>query len=265
MLGKLAGKAATVLRSPRKALAGKLAPLIYWQTTLRERQVREAKRGLEETGLLQTLQQGREGEFKAEYYDLYNLYRQMRTRKPRRPLEFGSGFSTVVLATALLHNIRDGHYAGTRPPKLITIEANAEWMANTKAKMPAELLEVIEFHHSPCRAHLVEGEVASLFDTLPDIHPDFVYLDGPSPRDVQGDVHGLSFQNRSIVAADMLLYEGTMQGEAVIIVDSRQVNVEFLRRHLKRKWRFHLDPLHKIVTFQLLDGSFRLARRNGVL
>jgi hypothetical protein len=102
----------------------------------------------------------------------------------------------------------------------------------------------------------------SLFDRLPNIVPDFIYLDGPDPRDVQGHVHGLSFAigrdgYRHPLAADVLLYESTLQAGFILVLDSRYVNTNFLRANLKRRYRFRWNWTLGQPTFELQEWTGR--------
>ena len=222
-------KLGTLLRSPRKAITSKIRPLIYWQATLTTIRKKKAREFLHSEGILDLLVQGAEGEHPPDFNKLKLLYDAIRLDKSNVVLEFGSGFSTIVMAAALEKNASEGAYQYEVYPKLYSVEGNEKWMENTVRKIPEHLKKYCVFSFSPPRATTVNGELCCRHDRLPSIMPSLIYLDGPSPYDVKGDVNGLNFRdgivegagyNRTIIAADLLLYEGSLSGNARIIVDS---------------------------------------------
>jgi hypothetical protein len=196
---------------------------------------------------------GTTGEIAANPVDLANLHRLIRRRRPSVVLEFGTGFSTVVIADALSRN-----GAG----RLWTVDASAAWIDNTRGKLPEHLRDLVDFRHTTARAVEHDGQLCALYDSLPDIVPDFIYVDGPSTRDVQGSVRGLSFapesaEFRRIVSADPLLLESTLQVGAFMLLDSRYNTAHFLAWALRRRWRRRWNRIHGWVTFELLEWTGR--------
>ena len=158
---------------------------------------------------------GKTNEFIPEFIDLKNLYKQILYRKPKCVLEFGVGFTTICIALALKENTKKGFHG-----KLYTVDSEEDWLRNTEEKLPNELKKFVTFHPSPCSVHEMDGQLVTLYDNLPNISPNFIYLDGPSPQSVKGQIHGLGFFEknstsqemkfiRRIVAADILLYESS--------------------------------------------------------
>src|SRR3546814_663117 len=141
-----------------------------------------ARRYLSKVGLIALLKSRDPKEIPSDFLDLANLHRAVRKRRPKIILEFGTGFSTVVLA----HAIGPGG-------RLYNVDANEHWIANTMAKMPAQLTDRIEFRHSPVHVGLHNGELCHFYDQLPDIVPDFIYLDGPGRTDIDGQIRGITF------------------------------------------------------------------------
>jgi predicted O-methyltransferase YrrM len=165
------------------------------------------------------------------YYELWYLYRMARGR--RRLLEFGIGCSTVVLAKAL-HDQGGG--------ELISVDASSKWIEISNSTFPSALRPFVKFHHSPLVMMDYAGEPCHRYVDVPTTSPDLVYLDGPAPKDVPG-------WRGTPVAADPLLLD--LQPNSLIIVDSRQKNVAFLERHLRRPFRSEQDRAFGITTFVL--------------
>lgn len=75
------------------------------------------KRYLKKNGVLEVLSRGETTEIAIVHGDLARIHKLIRTRKPRVVLEFGVGFSTLVIAHALGQN-EIGH--------LFTVDARAQ-------------------------------------------------------------------------------------------------------------------------------------------
>ena len=215
-----------------------------------------AKRYLESNGVLACLNLGNEIEVIPVFTDLANMHRLVRARKPQTVLEFGSGFSTIVLAHALQMNQRER--PNDAPPMLHSVESSEEWMDNTAAKIPAELKELVSMSHSKIVADELNGQLCFKFEKLPNVVPDFIYLDGPGAADVVGEVRGLSFQIgethlRRQIVADVLLYESTFHKGAFILLDSMYPTMHFLRNHLTRSYKFRWNVISDQSSFELME------------
>ena len=106
------------------------------------------------------------------------------------------------------------------------------------------------------------GQLCHFYDTLPDIVPDFVYLDGPDPATVQGSINGLSFQNphRTVMSGDLLKYESTLVPGFFMILDGRNNNARFLQRMLTRDYTIQYHEVADVTTFELTEP--RLGQKN---
>ena len=204
-------------------------------------------------------------EIKPEFIDLKNIFELITYRKPKCVLEFGVGFSTICICLALKQNEKNG-FSG----QLYTVDAEKLWIKNLEEKLPSDLKKYVTFHYSPCSVSTVNNQLVSIYDNLPNISPNFIYLDGPSPDSVKGKIRGLGFneQNsnfkgdeidktkednmwyRRIVASDILLYESSSPSDFFILVDRRYVNMNFLINNLKYKYKLKKDLAFGIVTFE---------------
>ncbi len=92
-----------------------------------------------------------------------------------------------------------------------------------------------------------------MYDSLPDIVPDFIYLDGPDPKDIKGDINGLSFKcdKRTVMSGDVILMESTLLPNSFILVDGRTNNARFLKRMLLRNWKVNWNVEGDVTTFEL--------------
>jgi len=191
---------------------------------------KNSKNFFENNNMIKYFISGAEKEVCPDYIDLKNLYGLIRERKPKCVVEFGSGFSTIAITLALKENKLKDNVSG----RLFSVDGNEDWIKNTEKKINSELKKFVKFHYSKPIIARYNGQIVSLHDNLPDVSPNFIYLDGPSPLDVVGEKHGLSFKSNSrrIVAADPLLYESTAPADFFILVDRRYTNSNFLEKNL---------------------------------
>ncbi len=208
---------------------------------------------------------GHKDEYTFELIDLKNIFELITSRKPKCVLEFGVGFSTICITLALKENEKNGFFG-----HLYTVDADKFWIKNTENKFPSDLKKYVTFHYSPCSVSTVNHQLVSTFDILPNISPNFIYLDGPNTESVRGKIRGLSFGekipdprsdrmiktregnmlNRRIVASDILLYESSSPSDFFVLVDRRYVNTNFLINNLKYKYTLKKDLAFGIVTFE---------------
>lgn len=175
--------------------------------------------------------------------DLVRLHRIVRERPCVTALEFGIGYSTIVLAHAMHQNeqehgtvLRERLARNSQLFQVFTVDANAAWIEHAVARVPPDLAGRLHVTHSTVSATTFAGRLCHTYDDLPDVVPDFIYLDGPDPADVRGSVGGLSFAipERTVMAADILVMEPTLLPGTVIVVDGRENNTRFLLRNLQR-------------------------------
>jgi len=112
-----------------------------------------------------------EKRIRPNYADLYFLYANVMTRRPKVIFEFGSGYSTLILSRAL-SDIGVG--------KLYSMESEHYWFGETKKLIPKNLLGFCEVIESPVEKI---GPNKWRYTTIPDLVPDFLYLDGPGGGD----------------------------------------------------------------------------------
>lgn len=201
--------------------------------------------------------------------DLVRLHRLVRERMCFTVLEFGIGYSTLIIADALRKN--EVLWNGLKPqPKIrnrfmfqvFSVDTSEHWINATRTRLPQDLATRVHFLHSGCVIGTHEGQMCHYYRKLPDIVPDFVYLDGPAPKDVEGQLNGLTFQcdERTVMAADLLLMEPTLLPGTFVLVDGRTNNARFLERSFKRKWETRWDRTGDVTTFELIEE--RLGKYN---
>lgn len=204
-----------------------------------------------------------------EASDLVRLHRLIRKRKPFTVLEFGLGYSTVVIADALEKNQKEWEALEDVPEirnrfmfQLFSVDTSEKWIETARGRFPAHLASRVHFHHSEAKIGTFNGQLCHYYTNLPDIVPDFVYLDGPFPKDVQGTINGLSFRcdERTVMSGDLLLMEPTLLPGTFILVDGRVNNARFLQRNFSREYEVSYHHEEDVTTFELKEE--RLGKYN---
>lgn len=198
--------------------------------------------------------------FHPEPEDLVRLHKLVRKRKNFTILEFGLGYSTIVMADALRKNKEEWQSLDPEPEirnrfmfQLFSVDASKRWIEHTRSNFPRSLEGFVHFLHSEVSIGLFNGQICHYYDNIPDIVPDFIYLDGPSPKDVKGNINGLSFQcdERTVMSGDLLRMEPIFLPGTFIVVDGRTNNVRFLERNFSRKYKINWDREGDVTTMEL--------------
>ena len=121
--------------------------------------------------------------------------------------------------------------------------------------IPEHLLGIITLHHSPIKAGTFRDRACHYYETVPDIVPDFIYLDGPDPATVTGNVGGQTWRNpdRPVTSGDILRMEPQLLPGTLIVIDGRTANARFLAANLDRKWQMERDVDGDVTVFELQE------------
>jgi len=229
-------------------------------------QLRELLVGLKEdslksnsSDLMRTVNQSEDKPIEPEFDDLARLHFLALTRKALNVLEFGSGFSTVVLANALtILRTEFGTWAKenlrvNEPFKVYSVEEDQRYAEITRKRLGVGLAEYATVFRSSVRFHEIDHRFCTLYDTLPNISPDLIYLDGPSQFATSKTVNGFNFGEgcRMPMSADLIQIEFFLEPGTLIIVDGRTANARFLRAYLKRNWVYKHDEKADTHYFEL--------------
>lgn len=223
-----------------------------------------AKKYLEEKGLIKYLNGSRKGQLEPDYCDLARLHQLAVSRKVFTVLEFGIGWSTIILADALRANERKWKVLGDKndfrirdPFKIFSIDSSQKWIDIVNEMVPSDLKKYIEISYSEVEAGLFDNRICHFYKNIPDVVPDFIYLDGPDPADVKGNINGLTWKNleRTVMSGDILSMEPTLLPGTFIIIDGRTNNARFLENNLQRKWKINHNKEEDITTMELTEHS----------
>jgi hypothetical protein len=136
--------------------------------------------------------------FGPEPRDLLSLWRVVQTCKPLAILEFGSGHSTKVLARAALslkasnptlpfNSLR----STTKPFHVWSVDESHKWSKVARKRLSPREAEAVSLSTTRVDLFVYGASLATRYRRLPDVKPDFIYIDGPSQfacREVQNGI-----------------------------------------------------------------------------
>jgi hypothetical protein len=119
-----------------------------------------------------------------------------------------------------------------------SIDNNQEWIDVTQNSYPD--LENIHFHFSELEMSTFNDRICTFYKNIPNICPDFIYLDAPDQFSAEGSIRGISTRHpdRMPMSADILAFESFLLPGTLIVVDGRTANANFLKNNLQRSWEY---------------------------
>jgi len=205
--------------------------------------------------------------YKPELRDLYNLYNYIILNKRITVLEFGSGWSSIVILLAL-HKLK-GKYSKdvtrlrrNNPFELFIVENERKFLKLNQKKMRSFLKKhkiniKVNYVFSDVQMTKFDGRIASEYKNLPLCNPDFIYIDGPDQFNIKGKVNGITIAHKDMMPmiCDPLKFEYFYTPGTIILTDGRAANANFLRLHFKRKWKYINNKKTDQHIFYLNDKS----------
>lgn len=212
--------------------------------------------------LLRSVSPGEAKPFEPKWGDLCRLHWLQLSRRMVNVLELGSGYSTAVLAhgARLLH---DGFAAWAAenlrvetPFHVFSVEEEQRFLDITRDRLGPELAPYATLSRSSVEMILFDERIATVYTSLPNVSPDFIYLDGPSQFATTQTLNGFSFSSpaRMPMSADILRFEFFLEPGTLILVDGRTANARFLRHYLRRTWAYLHDRKGDVHYFELQEA-----------
>jgi len=203
--------------------------------------------------------------YEPEIDDLWFLYSFIKDKCITSILEYGSGWSTYVMAISLHENFLNfgsEHMSIIRHPnafKLMTIDASSNYQESAINRIPEGIKNVLPVISKPQLTSL-DGAIGHQFDFIPNFAPDLIYLDGPDHNQVIGNLHGFEYGDSFTqpMGIDILLIEPFLWPETFIISDGRTANSRFLSTRFKRNWQIMHDPFGDRTIFRLNETPLGL-------
>ncbi len=196
----------------------------------------------------------------AELDDLIRLHFLVRTRKVRTVLEFGVGKSSFIITDALNKNKNkyfDYVSANLRVKDLFechSVENNENWLSQCTKNINDN--HIFKPHLCKLKIGDFNSRLCTYYINMPNIRPDFIYLDGPDQYSSEGDLRGLHTRHpdRMPMAADILTIEHFLEPGTMILVDGRTANARFLKCNLQRNWDYEYLEMYDQHFFELNEA-----------
>jgi hypothetical protein len=199
--------------------------------------------------------------FEPKYQDLCRLHFLVLQRKVINVLEFGSGFSTAVMADAM--RILQQHFGSwvkknircEFPHHVYAVEEDQRFLEITKSRLSGGLSGFASVSKSSVELITHDNRFVTVYSRLPNISPDLIYLDGPSQYATTAEVNGFSLTSsvRMPMSADILRFEFFLEPGTLIVVDGRTQNARFLKSYFKRNWAYRHDTDGDVHYFELQE------------
>jgi hypothetical protein len=215
-------------------------------------------------GLLEKIKKNNSDRYSPDWSDLARLHQTIRCRRVFTILEFGIGFSTIVMADALSKNRKYWNEQDNVPAvrnttlfQLHSVDAEREWIKVALDDLPANLNEYVVIHHSEVIAADFQGRQCHFYNQLPDCVPDFIYLDGPHPYSVsnsENQYSGWGNPDKVVMSGDLLRIEPWLLPGTLIMIDGRTSNARFLLANFYRNWVASRSVCGDITALELQES-----------
>jgi len=209
--------------------------------------------------------------------DLAILHFLVVRREHATAVEFGSGYSTGVLALAMEFNsaLLESWVLQNRriaePFVLTSVDESEHWLSLSGNRVARSLQKRVRPFHSPVEMCEFNGRHATKYSNFHDPVADFVLIDGPSQFAPPESATGFTTGKKHLMpmASDVLAAEHFFEPGSMIFVDGRTSNARFLAANFQRNWKhkhfeegcFHLFELQEEPLGPL--NSLRLSHITG--
>ena len=200
---------------------------------------------------------------KPEIIDLYRIYKLITLNKRVNVLEYGTGYSSLVIAKALNENKikyskKIKHLRFKKNFFLTIIDNEKKFINISKNRIKQKTnLNNFKFFYSENHMTSFNGSLCSQYTNHPTLNPDFIYLDGPDQFNIKKKINGITLNDyeMSPMSCDILKYENLLCPGTIILVDGRSLNSRFLKNNFKRKWKIIEDNVHDQPMFYLNEKT----------
>jgi hypothetical protein len=207
--------------------------------------------------------------FPPELDDLTRLHYLITTRKVMTILEFGVGKSTIVFNDALIKNKKKYKTfvsKNLRKSNLFechSLDNQKGWIKKIKS---SNKLANIKFHHAYLEMGTFNDRACTFYKKIPNVCPDFIYLDGPDQFSAKGFIRGISTNHpdRLPMAGDILVLEHFLIPGTLIVIDGRTANARFLKTNLQRDWIYCHDKNADQHYFELKEDPLGIYNKKQI-
>ena len=176
--------------------------------------------------------------------DLYYIYNLITLNNRISVLEYGTGWSSLIIYKALQFNKKKNNnkfYTRCDNPYSLTIVDNVKkFMKISKKRLQNQSGKKanIYFHYSKCVMTTYKNKYSHHYINHPLKNPDFIFLDGPNNFTVSSKVNNFTVNSFAMppMSCDILKYEHFLTPGTIILCDGRTPNVRFLLKNFERNW-----------------------------
>ncbi len=190
--------------------------------------------------------------YKPELEDLYRLHQIIILNKRVNILEYGTGWSSLVISHALKlnekkyrHKIKELRF---KKFFFLTVVDNEKKFLKISEKRVKKYIKnyknYVSFHYSQNKMTKFNRKICSHFTNHPRVNPDFIYVDGPDQFNIKGKINNLTISDYEMMPmnSDIFSFENFLTPGTIILFDGRTANARFLKSNFQRKWKYFENP-----------------------
>ena len=183
--------------------------------------------------------------YKPQIKDLLRLYEFIILNKRTTVLEFGTGWSTLIISIAL-ENLRKKYSSKisnlrrSDPFKVFSVDNEKRFLKISKDRISnfykKNHKKNINFQFSDCNLSTYNGKFCIEYEKIPTCNPDFIYIDGPDIFNIKGKINNFSFGHQDImpIICDILKIEYFLiPGTIILLWMVEQLMLSFCHKTFK--------------------------------
>ncbi len=211
--------------------------------------------------------------YRPDLNDLYRLHQFILLNKRLTCLEIGCGWSSIIINHALkLNKIKylsetiDLRKVNKFELHILDNEKKYLNLTRKNLKKYFDKKNLPFTYYSQCNMVLFNNQLATEFNNLPMINPDFIYLDGPDQFNIKNKLFGIDTGHIDLMpmSCDILKFENFLIPQTIIIIDGRTANARFLKNNFKRNWSYFYDDKNDQNIFVLDEKPFGIVSKKQI-
>ena len=198
--------------------------------------------------------------YKPELNDLYRLHQFIILNKRISVLEYGTGWSSLIISHALKLNekryknkVKDLRFKNKFTLTVVDNEKKYLKISKNRIKKNLKFRNNSSFHYSPNKMTKFKKNICSHFTVHPKVNPDFIYVDGPDQFNIKGKINNITISDYEMMPmnSDILQFEHFLTPGTIILFDGRTANARFLKNNFQRNWKYYHDEKNDQIIFFL--------------
>lgn len=189
-----------------------------------------------------------------ELGDLYRLRQFIIENKRTTILEFGTGWSTLIILSAIIELEKKYSHDISKLRKkdkfkIFVVDNEKKFLNISKKRIFHYKKKIknsknnISFLFSDVQFEKINNQFCNLYKKIPICNPDFIYLDGPNLFKIKNSINNFTNRHHDMMpmVANILNIEPFLVPGTIILSDGRTANMVFLKNNLKRNWVYIHD------------------------